>query len=112
MKKRVIPEMVSKKRMKQDKRRERRLLRRKKAAVFIVVFFSVVGLLKVDAACGEQLDRPSLLNVRILRENSETVSFSMLGKTAYLDVDELKDRWAELAEHVKVLSYKSVRAGE
>lgn len=98
MKKRVTPEMVSKKLMKQDKRRERRLLRRKKAAVFVIVFFSVVGLLQVDASCGEQLDRPSLLNVRILREDDETVSFSMLGKTAYLDVDELKDRWAEIRE--------------
>ena len=101
MKKRMTPEMVSKKMIRKDRKKERRLLRRKKTAVFFIVFFGVVGLLQVDAACADLVDRPPLLNVEIRKVNRDTVSFHMLGETAYLNVRELEERIRSMGEEVE-----------
>lgn len=75
-------------------------MRKKKIAVFMLVFFAVYGIVSVDRAYSDMMDRDGLLTPQIRRVNSDYVSLSMFGETVSVNKTELAADWEDITRTV------------
>ena len=75
-------------------------MRLKKAILFILVFTAVYGFTAVDEAYSDMMDQPGKLSLQIRRVNTDYLTLSMFGKSAAINISELKADWSELTGSV------------
>jgi hypothetical protein len=74
--------------------------RLKKIAVFMLVFTAVYGVVTVDEAYSDMMDREGQIAPQVRRINSDYVTFSMFGQTAEINMTELEKDWDQFSDEV------------
>lgn len=72
-------------------------MRLRKFIVFVLVFAAVYGLVTVDAAYSDLLDVDGQVGLSVRRVNSDYVTLYFFGKTAAVNVKELREDWNDFS---------------
>lgn len=75
-------------------------MRKKKMAVFFLVYFLISGLVTVDRAYSDMLDRPGRISPEVRRVDQDHVHYSLFGQSISINTTEVSTNWVAFRDSV------------
>lgn len=77
----------------------------KKTLVFIITLIMVISICTVDTAYSDMMNKESLIAPTIEKTNNNYIVFTMFGKSANLNINEVKDTYNEIIKQFQQKLY-------
>ena len=75
--------------------------KRQKCLLFFLFFFATAGVVQVDRAYSEMMDKEMLLTLKMRRVDDAHIRVSLFGYEQKINTDEVVQKWKEVEESVE-----------